>query len=138
MEKTHINQPVLQVLGKEHQGTIHIDVFLLRMLNEARERGHRARRAARAHGKDWKALSHALRVIDEVTELLTDGTVTFPLKNAEYICRVKHGDIDFDEVSERISEGIIHVDALRETTLIQGSYDQSYARECIQYIYAHV
>ena len=49
-------------------------------------------------GADWKALSHSLRVLDEVIELHTTGRVSFPLKDAALHRRVKLGELEYDAV----------------------------------------
>ena len=51
---------------------------------------------------DYKALSHAVRVINEVEELLDDKFITFPLKNRKYITSVKEGNEKLEEVMNYI------------------------------------
>ena len=46
------------------------------------EYGKRARLAAENRDIDWKAISHALRAAFQIKEILTAGTITFPLKEA--------------------------------------------------------
>ena len=57
--------------------------------------GERAKKAATNEGIDWKAVSHAIRVAYEMIELYETGTITFPLKEREYIKVVKHGKLDY-------------------------------------------
>jgi len=47
---------------------------------------------------DFKALSHSVRVIFEVEELLTDGFITFPLKERQFVKEVKEGKTPVDVV----------------------------------------
>ena len=53
--------------------------------------GQRARLAAKNKGVDWKAISHAVRAGFQLKELLTKGTITFPLEDREFIKKVKLG-----------------------------------------------
>lgn len=55
------------------------------------EYGKRAKLASENKGIDWKAVSHALRAGLQLEELLTDGIITFPLKDAEFLKNVKLG-----------------------------------------------
>lgn len=57
--------------------------------------GQRAKMAADNEGIDWKAVSHAIRVAYEMKEILQEGNITFPLKEREYIKKVKAGEFDY-------------------------------------------
>jgi DNA-binding transcriptional ArsR family regulator len=60
--------------------------------------GERARKAANNEGIDWKAVSHALRAAFQVKEILAEKTITFPLREAEYLRAVKQGQLDYQSV----------------------------------------
>ena len=54
-------------------------------------------------GVDSKSLSHALRVLVQLKELLTKRGITFPLENCDYVKKVKLGLItDREEVINHI------------------------------------
>jgi hypothetical protein len=57
--------------------------------------GERARKAEANEGIDWKAVSHAMRAAFQLKELLTDHTITFPLREAEYLKKIKSGELHF-------------------------------------------
>lgn len=61
------------------------------------EYGERSRDAKENNGIDWKALSHALRVMHQGKELLDSGHITLPLPSsvANYIMQVKKGELDY-------------------------------------------
>ena len=62
--------------------------------------GHRAKLAAENKNIDWKAISHALRAAIQTKEIITKGTITFPLKDAPFLMQVKAGKLDYtDEVA---------------------------------------
>jgi RNA repair pathway DNA polymerase beta family len=65
--------------------------------------GHRSRSAL--EGADWKALSHSLRVLDEVTELHKTGEIHFPLANADLLAKIKRGEVAHDEVIAMLEKG---------------------------------
>jgi hypothetical protein len=59
--------------------------------------GIRAERASRNEGLDFKAISHALKAAYQVKEILVDKTLTFPLKEAEFLKAVKTGKLHFED-----------------------------------------
>jgi hypothetical protein len=74
--------------------------------------GRRARKALNMGGADWKAVSHALRVVLEIKEILETGGLVFPLTKAPLILSVKNGTMDFTQVMDMIDNLIIEVDEL--------------------------
>jgi hypothetical protein len=75
--------------------------------------GHRAKLAAENKNIDWKALSHALRAALQTKEILTDGTITFPLKDAPFLLKVKSGQLDYtNEVAPALESLMDEVESL--------------------------
>lgn len=74
--------------------------------------GKRAEAAANDNGIDWKAISHCVRVLLQVEELLTEGKITFPLKDAAFVKAIKYStsDMTYDEVMTWIEDHIMHID----------------------------
>ncbi len=71
------------------------------------EYGARAMDAAENRNIDWKAVSHALRAAFQVREILTDCTITFPLKEADFLIRVKQGKLDYLTEAAPLLEALI-------------------------------
>lgn len=84
-----------QICGKTLQSTAQIDYVLKIMEDFVDKFGHRARQAAENKGVDWKAVSHALRAAYQLEELLTEAKITYPLKQAPYLKKVKAGELHF-------------------------------------------
>lgn len=57
--------------------------------------GSRAKLAADNKGVDWKAVSHALRACYQQRDILIYGDFNYPLKESEYLMKVKLGELDF-------------------------------------------
>jgi predicted nucleotidyltransferase len=57
--------------------------------------GHRAKLAEENKGIDWKAVSHALRAAMQVSELLSTGSIQYPLRAAELLTEIKQGKRDY-------------------------------------------
>ena len=99
----------VELLGKRFAGSVTVGYFT-KLISEMEEQfGNRTRDAA--IGVDYKALSHAVRIIDEVEELLDDGFITFPLKNRVYVTAIKEGNIALEEVMAYID---VKLDVVQE------------------------
>ena len=106
----------VELLGKRFSGSVSVAYFT-KLITEMEEQfGHRTRDASR--GVDYKALSHAVRVINEIEELLDDEFITFPLKNRVYISSIKEGnealenvmhylDVKLDEVQDKLENSAL-------------------------------
>lgn len=105
----------LYLCGKYHQATISLNEFYERLTREYEKYGSRTRRAAEMDSKDWKSLSHALKAIIEVRNLLSQGHIDFPF-NEPYrslLRDIKLGKIEYEVVEQYIMEGIDDVDRLK-------------------------
>ena len=98
------DEPVtlLEVVGKRYELEAQTKKAIdsLRKLRDSY--GERARRAR--DGIDWKATSHAYRVAFELEELLATGEIVFPLERADFLRRVKRGEVDRDRVEREIPQ----------------------------------
>ena len=122
---------MLFLCGKFHEGTLHMKEFA-RRVNEHMERfGERTREAERNLGLDLKALSHALRALMQMEELLITGKVCFPLQKREELISVKEGHVARDDVENRILKYLDSVRALRENAPFRGVPDAEFARSCL-------
>ena len=84
-----------QVVGKVFQETVRIGYVLPILEKFYNEYGKRAQLAAENKGIDWKAVSHALRAAYQTKQILTENTISFPLKEAPYLIQVKQGEKDY-------------------------------------------
>lgn len=106
----------VELLGKRFAGSVRIGYFFEKITEMELQFGNRSRDSA--EGVDFKALSHAVRVINEVEELIDDGFITFPLKNSVYISSTKEGketlesimaylDVKLDDVQSKLEESTL-------------------------------
>lgn len=74
--------------------------------------GKRAEQAAKDNGADWKAISHCVRVIYQVEELLTLNKITFPIVNADFVKSIKYKttNLTFEEIINMVEEKIKIID----------------------------
>jgi len=106
------HEPVLSLVlsGKIHQGSIKLVEFIERIATEYKRYGKRAEEAEKNNGIDWKALSHAVRALSQMKQLINTGRIQYPLDNAEYILNIKLGNSSFKEVEKLIYDGISEID----------------------------
>lgn len=94
-EAFHNNEKMFEVCGRKVGETASIGYAkdVVSKFHDAY--GKRAKMAAENKGIDWKAVSHALRAAYQVKEILTENKITFPLKNADFLLKVKNGIYDY-------------------------------------------
>ncbi len=119
----------IEVLGKRFLQSVTIEYFSQKIIDMEHQFGNRAR--ASAKGVDFKALSHAVRVIDEVEELIDDGFITFPLKNRVYITSIKEGNVPLLEVSEYIDKKLTIVQKKLEESDLPLKSDEVFIEELL-------
>lgn len=78
---------------------------------------------AREMNVDWKAMMHALRIVDEGLELLQNRVLTFPFKpeTVAYYLSVKRGEVDIDLVRAELGEKLERLKVLEQTTTLKSS-----------------
>ena len=104
-----------QVCGKKMQRTLRIDYALGIITKFYEEYGKRAQLAAENKGIDWKAVSHAIRAAYQIKEILTENNITFPLKEADFIRKVKGGELDYNTiVAPKLEELMEEVEVLSD------------------------
>ena len=80
-----------QICGKIFQETVKLNYVAKNLEHYVEQYGERARLAEENKGIDWKAVSHALRAAYQTKMILEEGTIIFPLPQAEFIRLVKQG-----------------------------------------------
>ena len=128
-------EKALQLCGKRHMGTIRMPELIRRVEADMRRYGARAEEARQNEGLDFKALSHALRALDQMEELLQTGKIIFPLKNRKELIAVKEGKYSWREMEPRILQRLETVDAMRERSAFAGMYDAGFAEKCVRACY---
>ena len=96
-----------QVCGKTFQESSAIGYVLPIVKKFYDDYGHRAKLAAENRNIDWKAVSHALRAAIQTKEILINGTITFPLKDAPFLLKVKSGRLDYTNEVAPVLESLM-------------------------------
>lgn len=128
----------LVLCGKVHMLTISLNEFATRIEREYNKYGERAERAMENDGIDWKALSHAVRALFQMRELLERGHIDFPLKGdaRKAVLDIKTGKMGFKEVERYIVEGIESVNNIRKHgNYVEGRHDSKFVKDIILSFY---
>ena len=74
--------------------------------------------AATADNVDWKAMMHALRIVDEGLELLQNKQLTFPFTvgYVKFLLDIKNGRCDIDRIKQELDLKMYHLKELEQTT----------------------
>jgi hypothetical protein len=70
-------------------------------------------------GVDWKALSHAIRITEQVLELTATGNLVFPRPNAKMLATIKSGKMSLDEATEHLNAAFEKVDEAVNASVLQ-------------------
>jgi hypothetical protein len=122
--KTGIRE--LRIAGKWFGETTQIHYVKNAVNKIIKKYGERAIAAADADGVDWKAMSHAVRVITELKEILQTGNLIFPLASANILLSIKSGLRPLVEVQDMIDSGLQEVDSLVKQSLLPASVDTEF------------
>lgn len=102
------------------------------------EYGQRALMAERNEGVDWKALSHAVRVNCEASELLRTSQITFPRPERELLLQIKTGQVPYKRVAEIIENGLEELQAAEQQSILADAPDYIWANNWLYDVYSHI
>lgn len=128
----------LHVNGRKSPFTATVRHALTIYRNVLSEYGSRAIKAHLEGNKDFKALSHAVRVNYEAIELLTTGKITFPRPEKELLRKIKKAEIPYDEVATLIEQGLADLHQAHLTSTLRDVPDQEWVDNFIYSIYSEV
>lgn len=113
--------PAIAVFEKNYPLTMPIREAFDRLKRTMSKYGSRATEAESAKGIDWKATSHAVRIVMQANELLENGKLTFPFDEKEkaLILRIKAGKSTIQEVQFILEELLRKLEELKLTTSLQ-------------------
>lgn len=116
----------LSLIGKLHPQGIGLKELRKRVDLDVEKLGESARKAENNQDVDFKAISHALRSLDQMEELLLTGKIVYPLKTRGRLMEVKRGDISWRELEERILSRLKEIDSLHAIHASKYPYDRAF------------
>ena len=124
-------QKFLSVLGVEHQFNLSIEKFKQRLEQKRASYSDRSIQSGKDGGNDWKALSHAIRVLLEVKQLLEDGTITFPCIENRFLLRIKQGKINREVIDEFFNKELSNILEKVQLNELGWKYDEEFWNDFI-------
>ena len=116
-----------QVCGKTFQESSSVGYVTAVLERFGHAYGHRAKLAAQNRNVDWKAVSHALRAAFQTREILTSGSLHFPLAQAPFLTAVKSGRLDYKTQVAPVLESVMaEVESLAATSALPKTVDRDY------------
>lgn len=121
----------LKVASKMVAETVSVNEAVSIARGVVSEYGKRARMAKDSDGKDWKALSHAVRIGREAVELFTTGQITLPRPEAAHLLAIKAGNVPADEVGDEIVSLLDEVERASASSGLQDGPDVDFLKETV-------
>lgn len=121
----------LYVCGIQHQFNLDINTFVNRIVEKINKEYTSERTKSSKDGNDWKALSHAIRVLLEVKELLETGNIKFPLKDKDFIKDIKLGKIERKIIDEYFNKNLSDIINKVQENKLSWEYDENFWNEFI-------
>jgi Predicted nucleotidyltransferase. len=91
----------------------------------------RARKLAERDKRDWKAVSHAIRLAEEAVELSTLGRISLPRPNAEELIGIKSGKVSTAEVADKIEAILPEIDTAMRASVLNDEPDTDAIEELV-------
>lgn len=125
-EKTCEMNYFYQVLEKKFQYSLRATELIDILQKIYDTYGARAKQAMENEGIDWKAMSHALRAGFQLKEIYETGDLIYPLKDREFLLKVKLGQLDFmTEVKPTLEALVAEVEEIAAKLEAEGTLPTS-------------
>lgn len=121
----------LFVCGVYHQFNLSLDKFEARIREKVEKEYTSQRTIDAANGNDWKALSHAIRVLLEIKELLDTGNIQFPLKDKEFLLDIKQGKVKREFIDNFFNQELSNILERVQKNELDWKYDEEFWNEFI-------
>jgi hypothetical protein len=112
-------RPCVTILEKTLPFTNTIQQTMTVLKTVMNKYGARAEQASEAN-VDWKAMMHALRIVDEGLELLSTHKMRFPFEQAyvDKLLSIKHGEQPLDLIKEELAQKLDKLKELEASTTL--------------------
>lgn len=118
----------IEVCGKSFGETTPLKLWVQPLQALLNRYGKRAMNAMESDGSDLKAMYHAVRLTDEMNELLTTGHITYPRPNAQKLMDIRNGKYTNEQVADMIDEAVMEGEALMQTSTLRDKPDSEWLR----------
>lgn len=116
----------LFVCGVQHQFNLDLDKFIKRIEEKINKEYTSQRTIHAKDGNDWKALSHAIRVLLEIKELLDTGNIQFPLKDKKFLLDIKLGKVEREFIDNFFNQELSNILERVQQNELDWKYDEEF------------
>ena len=116
----------LYVCGIQHQFNLELKRFTQRLEEKINKEYTSQRTIDAKDGNDWKALSHAIRVLLEIKELLDTGNIQFPLKDKDFLLDIKLGKVERKDIDEFFNKELSEILERVQKNELNWKYDEEF------------
>lgn len=102
-----------------------------------KEYGARALQAETNEGVDWKAMSHAVRIADQAIELLKTENIIFPRHNADYLLKIKKGQLQYKDVADHLEQLLLDLQQAQQDSMLPEMPNHAWAHMLVTANYAN-
>lgn len=131
LDNNGTEEQYLFVCGVYHQFNLSLDKFETRIREKVEKEYTSQRTIDAADGNDWKALSHAIRVLLEIKELLDTGNIQFPLKDKEFLLDIKQGKVEREYIDNFFNQELSNILERVQNNELDWKYDEEFWNEFI-------
>ena len=121
----------LYVCGVQHQFNLPVTTLANRIYDKIDKEYTSQRTIDAKDGNDWKALSHAIRVLLEIKELLDTGNIQFPLKDKDFLLDIKLGKVKREDVDNFFDQELSNILERVQKNKLDWKYDEEFWNEFI-------
>ena len=131
LKNKDVDEYYLNICGVQHQFNTALTTFINR-IEEKLTKEYTSQRTINAKdGNDWKSLSHAIRVLLEVQELLETGNIQFPLQHKNFLLDIKLGKVERQVIDEYFKDHLSGLMECIEQDTLGWKYDEEFWNEFI-------
>ena len=124
----------IEVCGSKYQDNLKLSFLKRDLENHFNKYGERTKLARNNEGVDWKAVSHAIRAGFQARDIFIKGGFEYPLKETDFLLKVKQGKIDFNIVEPMLAELVDEVNELSLQSNLPETVDKefwdNFIKEC--------
>lgn len=130
-----VSEKSINVLGKTYYLNNTVQ-YLKEQIEKALSKfSTRSKIAAGTGGYDYKAISHAFRGIFQAKQLLSEGFISFPLRNADFLLQIKLGQIDGEKLVILLDKELDSIGNFIDSTLLPQEPDRLFWKNWLCEVY---
>lgn len=121
----------LYVCGVQHQFNLELKRFAQRLEEKINKEYTSQRTIDASDGNDWKALSHAIRILLEIEELIETGNITFPCEKKDFLLEIKQGKVKREYIDAFFNQELSNILERVQKNELNWKYDEEFWNDFI-------